>query len=83
MVVPDRDVVPVQLAEARKRAEGVGVVVEDRDPHRAPTAARPRAVSRNVRLAGDTSIKDDLNQAAIERILPDGPPAPASEADDR
>src|SRR5512133_3755182 len=48
MIVPDRDVVPLQLAEARKRAEGVGVVVEDRDPHRAPNAARPRAFSRGV-----------------------------------
>jgi hypothetical protein len=45
VVVPDRDVVPLQLAEARERAEGVVVVVENRDPQRAPNAARPRAVS--------------------------------------
>ena len=33
VVVPDRDLVPVELAEARQRAQRVEVVVEDRDLH--------------------------------------------------
>ena len=36
VIVPDRDLVSVQLAKARERTKGVEVVVEDRDLHGMP-----------------------------------------------
>jgi hypothetical protein len=33
MIVPDSDVVAVELAEARQRADGVVVIIQDGDLH--------------------------------------------------
>ena len=43
VVVPDLDLVPGELAKARQRADGVVIVVEDRDLHPAAIMPAPRA----------------------------------------
>src|SRR5262249_48461008 len=45
VVVPDRNLVPCELAERGKRAHRVEIIVEDRNLH-APRSARRRARSR-------------------------------------
>ena len=42
VIIPDRYVVPIQLAEAGKGAEGVEVVVENRDSHSPPISVERR-----------------------------------------
>ena len=66
MVVPDRDVMPVQHREARQRADGVEGVVKDRDFHRrlAASKASPRWVS-SIRIGWPGRWVRSTNPASI------------------